>query len=191
MRSRMFFLLVIFLTLSIGLPMSAYADPTEVTVSVDIQPCFELKLVNSTGGPLTTMAWTPTWQDFDWEANAWIKIPGEDPYYYTGGWTKSSRTATCLIKANTAWHLYVRGQNALFSGGSGTKPVGDIVWVDGGEPYRHLTTSDVAVYDDAGPAGSYEDNDDLEIGIFFRILLDWASDSQGKYTNTVIFTLSD
>jgi len=196
MRSRLIALMGFLLALSLVVPLSAYAAPIEVDVTVNIEPIFVLQVVGpGLSSPLTLMAWTPTADDFNAQAYQNIKYPGGTPVLYTGGWTLDGLVATCLIKANTPWHLYVRGGTAFFSGGGGAKPVGDMVWIDGGQPYRHLTPTNEPVYVAARHPGSYDlggggTDPYFAIGITFHVLLDWANDTPGVYTNTVIFTLS-
>jgi len=197
MRSRLIVLLGFLLALALVVPLSAYAlpAPPEVDVTVKIDSFFDLLVVDPFFTPLTDMEWTPTATDFNLTDNPQIKYPGGTAYTYYGGWTSDGVGATCLIKANSPWKVYLKGGAAFFSGGDGTKPVSDIVWIDGGQPYRHLTTTNESVYATAHSPGSYLKsgggyNYSLIVPLTFRILLDWTKDKKGTYTNTVIFTLA-
>ncbi len=183
MRLRKFILLITFLALLLGAPMSAYADPVDVVVSVDIEPTFVLVV-----HPGTSMDWEVTNIPDPLSGLLDYDAPTQFPPHPIG-WTQIGMVQTCRVWANANWTVAIKGLNDPFGGGDGNKPVGDIVWIDGDGSYSALTTNFVAVK--MGTPGNYTPNvqNQWNFPVTFRILLDWGDDPPGLYTNTVQFTI--
>lgn len=173
MRSRLMLLLVTFLTLSLGLPMSAYAetsDDAEVNVNIP-----EILYLYVHGEPMN-----------------WNVTTTNGPGWYNQGFT-NSKSVVCRIWANCNWQLSVRGEDQYFTNtGAGSwdsKPREDIQWHDGIPTWTSLTGTWATV--DTGSAGNWDDDpDDYGINVTFKVLLDWADDKPGTYNYTVFFTLN-
>jgi hypothetical protein len=112
-----------------------------------------------------------------------IPAPGETEFDAGSQDVASAITAT--VKANRGYTLNIRGGSATWSGGSGTKAVGDLRWRAGGAaPGTALTTSDVAVASTV--VGTAVAGD--AYALTYNIAWSYASDTPGTYTLPVVFT---
>jgi hypothetical protein len=132
------------------------------TVSVTVPTILRLSLDDT-----TTAIPAPTETDFD------------------AGSQDVASAITATVKANRGYTLNIRGGAATWSGGSGTKAVGDLRWRTGGAaPGTAMTTSDAVVATTgAGTSGA-----GTNYAFTYNIAWSYASDTPGTYTLPVIFT---
>ncbi len=100
---------------------------------------------------------------------------------------------TATVKSNRPWKLQVSASTAVWSAAStepgvparGAKPAADLTWSSAaGGPFTALTmaATDAALGNATGGAG---------VAFFYRTLYDWALDTPGSYSLTVVFTLTN
>jgi len=119
--------------------------------------------------------------------DAVINQPWESQGY---GWTLPKKSLKIHIYSNAGWTLWIKGSpNSFFDvtpGGWTSKPLSDILWLDGDpdDIWRALSTTDTLVITDPHPpAGYYEES------VSFHVLLHYEHDLPGLYTyNYVTFT---
>jgi hypothetical protein len=115
----------------------------------------------------------PTPADFDAGFNA------------TGG-------PTLTVSANAPWTLHVRSTAAFWSATNTspgapartTKPAGDLSWSTSSNGiFSALTTSDASLVTGAATASN-------ATTLYFQTLYDWALDTPGNYSQTIVLTLT-
>ena len=100
---------------------------------------------------------------------------------------------TATVKSNRPWKLQVSASTAVWSAAStepgvaarGAKPAGDLTWsTAAGGPFTALTmaATDAALGNATGGTG---------VGFFYRTLYNWALDTPGSYSLTVVLTLTN
>ena len=99
---------------------------------------------------------------------------------------------TLTVSANAAWALHIRGAAATWTATNTSpgapartnKPAGDLQWslvASGG--FAALTTSDVSLFTGSATASD-------ATTLYFQTLYDWALDSPGNYSLSVVLTLT-
>ena len=99
---------------------------------------------------------------------------------------------TLTVSANASWTLYLRSAATFWTATNTspsapartTKPAGDLRWsTDAGGTFNALTTGDVTLVGGAATASS-------ATTLFFQTLYDWALDTPGNYSLSVVLTLT-
>ena len=85
------------------------------------------------------------------------------------------------VQANRNWKVQINAAAASFTGPS-AKPAGDLSWSTGGA-YTPLTTTAVDLSSGTATAGS------APVGILYKTAYNFAADTPGSYSLSVIFTL--
>ncbi|MFL5528629.1 MAG: hypothetical protein ACJ791_04625 [Gemmatimonadaceae bacterium] len=125
--------------------------------------------MNTTSTPLTA----PTTADFDAGFN-------------------STTGPTLTISANAAWTVHIHAASAVWTASNTSptaparlnKPAGDLRWSTGlGGSFASLTTSDATLVNGSATASS-------ATTLYFQTLYDWAMDTPGSYSLSVVLTLT-
>ncbi|HEY6089828.1 MAG TPA: hypothetical protein VD771_08560, partial [Gemmatimonadaceae bacterium] len=99
---------------------------------------------------------------------------------------------TLTVSANAAWTLSLRSTATVWAatntspGASArtTKPAGDLTWSTASNgTFLALTTSDATLVTGAATASN-------ATTLYFRTVYDWALDTPGNYSLTVVLTLT-
>ena len=99
---------------------------------------------------------------------------------------------TLTVSANAPWTLHIRAASATWTATNASpgaparanKPAGDLKWsLSAGGAFAPLTTSDASLF-----AGSATANDATTL--YFQTLYDWAVDSPGNYSLSIVLTLT-
>lgn len=104
----------------------------------------------------------------------------------------STTGPTLTVSANAAWTLHIRAASALWTAtntGTGVaarvnKPAADLQWstVSGGS-FTALSASDANLVSGSATAGS-------ATTLYFQTLYDWAQDTPGNYSLSIVLTLT-
>lgn len=125
------------------------------------------------------MSWSDTGSSVNLTGEARVVtydlMEGEKTFY--GG--------TLQVYSNIAYELTVRANDAVFSGGSNTKPASDmkLEFDANGTPVQIDGTNDVLLYTSAGPEVA------AEHVIDYTVNLNPATDAPGTYTIILFYTL--
>jgi hypothetical protein len=104
----------------------------------------------------------------------------------------STTGPTLTVSANAPWTLHLRSTAAFWSATNTspgapartTKPAGDLSWsTSSGGTFNALTTSDASLV--AGPATASN-----ATTLYFQTLYNWALDTPGNYSQTIVLTLT-
>jgi hypothetical protein len=99
---------------------------------------------------------------------------------------------TLTVSANAAWTLHLRSSSTFWTAGNTspgapartTKPVGDLRWSTASNgTFIALTNGDVNLVTGAATANN-------ATTLYFQTLYDWALDTPGNYSLTVVLTLT-
>jgi hypothetical protein len=99
---------------------------------------------------------------------------------------------TLTVSANAPWTLHVRSTAAFWSATNTspgapartTKPAGDLKWSTASNgSFSALTTSDASLVTGAATASN-------ATTLYFQTLYDWALDTPGNYSQTIVLTLT-
>lgn len=99
---------------------------------------------------------------------------------------------TLTVSANAAWRLHLRASSAVWTATNTApgapartnKPAGDLRWsLASNGAFAALTTSDVSMLTGTATASS-------GTILYFRTLYDWALDTPGNYSLSVVLTLT-
>ena len=104
----------------------------------------------------------------------------------------STTGPTVTVSANAAWTLHIRAASALWTATNTSptapartnKPAADLMWstaVGGG--FAALSTSDASLVGGVATAGN-------ATTLYFQTLYDWALDTPGNYSLSVVLTLT-
>jgi len=181
MKRQIIILSLSLLALIFLLPTAVRAE--DVDINVDIG---EILYLQVHGGPLDwTGDYKPDAGDFNADVTNFSGVYESNGY----GWT-NPQTVQCRIYGIIPWQIQVKG-NAGDTfvgtlGASDSKPLSDILWMDGViNGWHQLTESFVYVDDGPVPSGDY-----YALDVTFRVLLHWENDCPGTYTyNSVQFTV--
>jgi hypothetical protein len=99
---------------------------------------------------------------------------------------------TLTVSANATWTLHVRATSAVWTATNTTpgapartnKPAGDLQWSSASNgAFIPLTTGDVNLFSGAATASN-------AMTLYFHTLYDWAQDTPGNYSLSVVLTLT-
>ena len=104
----------------------------------------------------------------------------------------STAGPTLTVSANAAWTLHIRAASPVWTATNtapgvtarANKPAGDLKWsiVNGGS-YTALSASDASLVSGSATASD-------ATTLYFQTLYDWALDTPGNYSMTVVLTLT-
>ena len=104
----------------------------------------------------------------------------------------STTGPTLTVSANAPWTLHVRSTAAFWSATNTspgapartTKPAGDLSWsTTSNGTFNALSTSDATLVTGAATASN-------ATTLYFQTLYDWALDTPGNYSQTIVLTLT-
>jgi hypothetical protein len=99
---------------------------------------------------------------------------------------------TLTVSANAPWTLHIRAASATWTATNTSpgvpartnKPAGDLQWsLAAGGAFAPLTTSDASLFTGSASASN-------AATLYFQTLYDWALDSPGNYSLSIVLTLT-